>query len=153
MGIGIVDYFKDNWNRFDFFLVCITLCFDGVFSSMRIFRTAKAGKVTKLSRLGRSQKLIRIFKVCRFFKAFRMCRFMARTFKRVHQLFYKTLCCFPSIIKIVSVVCVLFYIYALIGMELFSTKGMREDATHLPDYERMVLGDFNTFPMAWLALF
>ena len=115
---------------------------------MKFFRTARAGKAARLSRIGRSQKLLSVCRMGKIFKIFKLCRFLARTFKRVHQLFYKTLCCLPSIWKMMSVLCALFYIYALIGMEIFNTKQMSEDEAFREEYYRTVLGDFNSFPAA-----
>ena len=54
IGFGIYNYFNDNWNKFDFTLACFTIFLDAGFSSVRLFRTAKAGKAARIGRLGKS---------------------------------------------------------------------------------------------------
>ena len=49
----------------------------------------------------------------------------------------------------VNVIIVLFYIYAVLGCEIFHTYNELNEQI----YKGSVLGDFNSFPMAILALF
>ena len=117
---------------------------------MRLLRTAKAGsKIARLGKLSRTQRFLKIFRACKTLKIFRICRYFARTFRKVNDLFYKTICTFPSLIKMLNVIISLCYIYAIIGCELFYT----DDPSHEDISKGSILGDFNSFPMAILALF
>lgn len=53
IGLGPTDYFRDNWNKFDFLLVVISLCMDVTISILKFaknLRSAKSLRIVKLSK-------------------------------------------------------------------------------------------------------
>ena len=124
----------------------LTFFIEAGISSLRLLKTAKVGKLSRLSKIARTQRILKLCKGCRTLRAFKLCRFVATTFSKVNGLFYKTICTFPSLVKMINVLICLFYIYSIIGMELLST-----DKDHEEIYFRIV--DFNSFSMSLLALF
>ena len=119
IGLGIRGYFSDNWNRFDFFLVILTIAVDTALRSLRLLRSAKAGRIARLGKLSRTAKMTRMFRAFKTVRICKICRYFVRTFKKVNDLFYKTVCTFPSLLKMLNIIIMLFYIYAIIGCELF----------------------------------
>ena len=89
-----------------------------------------------------------MLKMCRAIRSVKMCQTLAKVFTNVNELFYKTVLTFPSLMKMLNVITCLFYFYALLGCEIYKT-----DIPHEHIYEGSVMGDFNSFSMALLALF
>ena len=74
IGLGIIKYFNDNWNIFDFIILVIGLLAASVTSIITLTKSAKSAK---------SSRLIRLIKLNRFFKAFKA----LRTFRFINILF------------------------------------------------------------------
>jgi len=86
-----LDFFKDSWNIFDFIIVTITL--------IPLEQTSFAA----------AARLMRIFKILRLFTA-------RPELKRIIDMLIKAI---PSIIDIVILMFIIFYIYAIIGSFIF----------------------------------
>lgn len=54
IGLGPTDYFRDNWNKFDFFLVVISLCVDVTISLLKFAKNLKSAKSLKIVKLSKS---------------------------------------------------------------------------------------------------
>ena len=89
-----------------------------------------------------------MLKLCKAIRSFRMCQTFSYIFTNVNELFYKTICTFPSLMKMLNLIICLFYFYGILGCEVYATK---EEHEHI--YEGSVMGDFNTFAMSLLTLF
>jgi len=46
LGLGILPYFKDNWNKLDFFLIIATLTSDAAFNNFKFLQNAKNAKAS-----------------------------------------------------------------------------------------------------------
>ncbi len=55
IGLGPNDYFKNNWNKFDFILVVISLCVDVTVSIMKVAGGLKSAKTLRLVRITKGQ--------------------------------------------------------------------------------------------------
>ena len=69
IGLGILDYYRDNWNKLDFGLIVITLSTDVAFSMFKFIRNARSAKASKLVT---SIKMKNALKVSRSFKSFKV---------------------------------------------------------------------------------
>ena len=68
MAMGVLGYFRDNWNKLDFTLIVISLSTDFAFSMFKLVRTARTARATRMARtvrFKRSTKLIRTFRSLR----------------------------------------------------------------------------------------
>lgn len=92
-------YFDDGWNRFDFIVVCGS----NVFMIVNLFFT----------QTGPLRSAIRFLRACRLFR-------LIKRVKKLRLLFNTLLVSIPSIANIGSLLLLLFFIYAAIGMQLFS---------------------------------
>ena len=54
VGLGIKSYFSDNWNKFDFVLVLSTIMLSTALSSLRMLKSAKVGRLARISKIGKS---------------------------------------------------------------------------------------------------
>merc|ERR1719498_27008 len=94
LGLGFQQYFAVGWNRFDFVLV--------VFSY--------AGRV---GGLGQFATLLRIVRVARIFR-------LVKTNEKVLTLFKTLIYSMPSLVNVGIILVLLYFIFAIIGMNLFS---------------------------------
>lgn len=92
-------YFDDGWNHFDFIVVCSS----NIFTIVGLF----------LSQTGPLSSVIRLVRVCRLFK-------LIKRVKNLRLLFNTLIVSIPSIVNIGTLLLLLFFIYAVIGMQLFS---------------------------------
>ena len=92
-------YFDDGWNRFDLIVVCSS----NIFTIVGLF----------LSQTGPLSSVIRLVRVCRLFK-------LIKRVKNLRLLFNTLIVSIPSIVNIGTLLLLLFFIYAVIGMQLFS---------------------------------
>ena len=65
IGLGIVKYFNNNWNVFDFVILVLGILAAFVNSIITLTKSAKSAK---------SSRVIRLIKLNRFFKAFKALR-------------------------------------------------------------------------------
>ena len=101
-------YFDDGWNRFDFIVVCSS----NAFSIIGFF----------VSQTGPISSVIRLVRVCRLFK-------LIKRVKNLRLLFNTLIVSIPSIINIGTLLLLLFFIYAVIGMQLFSFIPNNDEVT------------------------
>lgn len=69
IGLGILGYFRDNWNKLDFILIIVTLTTDVAFSMFKFVRNARSAKASKLVS---SIKMKNALRVSRSFKSFKV---------------------------------------------------------------------------------
>ncbi len=91
-------FFDDGWNKFDFIVVCSS----NIFILISIF----------LSQTGPLSSVIRLVRVCRLFR-------LIKRVKKLRLLFNTLIVSLPSIINIGSLLLLLFFIYGIIGMQIF----------------------------------
>ena len=97
LGLGIMEYFRDTWNRFDFFLLVLSFSSTSAFSL--ILRNARAAKSTKLIKLIRLQKAIKGVKCLKSVRSLRFSKWCIANWEsinRVKNLLYKILLSIPS---------------------------------------------------------
>ena len=126
IGMGIKNYFADNWNKFDFTLVMFSLLIDTALGNLRMLRNAKVGKLAKLSKIGKSQRMFKVLKVLKVCRSLRLIKYTLKTFHNVNEIFFKAIATFPSIFKMISILLIIFYEWSIVGMELFSYEGRHE---------------------------
>jgi hypothetical protein len=100
LGLGVVQYFRDPWNRFDFLIVLGTIlnvCLL-LFTSMDIGSLAT---VFRAFRVGRALRLVK----------------RAETLRKLAKTLLATL---PGLVNIGALLFMLFYVYAVMGMQLFA---------------------------------
>ena len=56
IGLGPTLYFRDNWNKFDFFLVVVSLSVDVTISALKVAKNLKSAKSLRILRLSKSQR-------------------------------------------------------------------------------------------------
>ena len=62
IGLGIMGYFRDNWNKLDFVLIVVTLSTDFAFSMFKVLRNARTVKATRIARINKTYRLIRVLR-------------------------------------------------------------------------------------------
>ena len=130
-GLGIKEYFKSNWNKFDFFVVTTSIIdlFMEYFINSRI----------SLLRIG--PQLIRIIKVLRVSRFVRLFNFL----KPLQNLLTIMTYSLPAIMNVLSLLILLFFIYAVLGVYLF---GGINNVGEIDEYT-----NFDNFGMAMITLF
>ena len=68
LGLGLLPYFKDNWNKLDVFLIVATLTTDAAFNNFKFLRNAKNAKVSRIFSSLRLRNLLRATRSFRTFK-------------------------------------------------------------------------------------
>ena len=122
IGYGLQKYWDDDWNKFDFIMVSISVLSELLYEVISVLSQAKTAKAGKLLRL---TKLNRLFKMFRALRTAKFCRFLeagADTFDNVKQLIQRIFTCIPLIFKLTPIMFTMFYVYAIIGMEIFNTN-------------------------------
>lgn len=123
IGFGLSQYFSDNWNRFDFAVVTSSIA-GFVFDAM----LENASNIT----------ILRVFRVIRVLR-------LVKRAKGLQTLLQTLLFSLPALFNVASVLFMFFFIYSVMGMNLFGF--VREGE---------VLGrhaNFQNFPEAMAALF
>ena len=127
VGLG-TNYFKKGWNRFDLFVVLVTL-FEFLYA-----RIQTDGDLSFL-------QLLRTFRILRLFKLFsRMEDLMA--------LFLAVVNALPTMINVGGLLGLIFFIYAVLGMHLMGNIVPADDAEFLDDHT-----NFNSFGTSLLTVF
>lgn len=122
------NYFKKGWNRFDFFVVIVTL-FEFTYARM-----SSGGDLSFL-------QLLRTFRILRLFKLFsRMEDLMA--------LFLAVVNAVPTMLNVGGLLFLIFFIYAVLGMHLMGKIQPAEDAEFLGDH-----ANFASFGTSLLTVF
>ena len=103
LGLGFATYFGDNWNRFDFFLVCTSL--------LDQFAAEAAAAVLPLPpSMMRMMRVLRIMRILRLLKGF----------KGLRDLLATIALSFPSFINVGALLALVTFIYAVLGVQLFT---------------------------------
>lgn len=92
-------YFHDNWNRFDFLVVMLTL----------IVLLAESLKV---SSIGRATSILRSMRILRVLR-------LVKRFKRLQIIFKTLMAAAPTMISLGLLLILLIFIYSILGMQLF----------------------------------
>eukprot|EP00004_Rigifila_ramosa_P019174 TRINITY_DN4846_c0_g1_i3.p1 TRINITY_DN4846_c0_g1~~TRINITY_DN4846_c0_g1_i3.p1 ORF type:complete len:1566 (-),score=403.70 TRINITY_DN4846_c0_g1_i3:850-5007(-) len=119
IGLGVKTYFQENWNRFDFLVVTLSMIgqFSGQASWINLLRAVRIGRLLKLM------------------------HFM----KGMWSLFKTILVSLPSLMNVGSLLLLLFFIYAVLGVSLFGSVVFQENINSN--------ANFRNFPNALLLLF
>ena len=125
VAFGILGYFKDAWNRFDFFVVCLSVAGFVI----TIFTEVSASYLS----------LLRVARVARIFR-------LIPKAKGLKALFQTLLYSLPALGNVGSVLFLFFFIFAVLGMNLFGK--MRFSSGELSRY-----ANFETFGFSMLTLF
>ena len=131
IGNGPSQYFKSQWNRFDFFVAVCSL--------VDLIITYIAASSILLLRSGPQMiKTIRLLRLSRLFRLF-------KSLDSLQTLLIIMKYSLPAILNVLSLLLLIFFIYAVMGVYLFSdiTSGLLID-----DYV-----NFSNFDMALLVLF
>ena len=129
--MGADNYFADNWCRFDFFLVCTSLL--DQFASQLLAQYFPLPPM-----LLRVLRVLRILRILRLLKGARELR----------NLIVTMVLSFPALFNVGSLLCLILFIYAVLGVNLFtfvSHHGVQGGITSFRN--------FDTFNSAFLVLF
>ena len=101
--LGAAQYFGDGWCRFDFFLVCISLL-------DQIAHEALAAVLPVPPFLLRVMRLVRILRLLRLLKGA----------KELRSLLVTLVLSFPPLLNVASLLAMVIFVYAVLGLQLFS---------------------------------
>ena len=146
IGLGVVGYFKDNWNKFDFSLVIASIFLEGSMSMLKVARTSKSAKVAKVAKVSKSQRGLKLIRGLKSFRAARILHAGVSTFIRIKEMIQRMLLTFPSVKKLLTLTFIIFYVYACIGMEVYGYSATT-------DFQEDIYGDFLDFTMSLIILF
>jgi len=127
LGLGFFEYWRDNWNKFDFILVVITDI------GLVVFWTTGLNFAVLAT-------------VCRTFRVGRILR-LVRGASGARAMFNTLVLALPALINISSLLLLLFFIYAVMGVQLFAKVKMDGNQLALDEH-----ANFQTFGMAMLTL-
>lgn len=122
LALGYENYFKDNWNKFDFFLILFQAIF---YIALENFMSSSADKSLAASRVIKIAKIQKVFRLFRALRTVKILSFLAvglEIFSEVKKMFLKIALCMPIVFKLTSIIFIIFYIYAAIGVEIFTTS-------------------------------
>ena len=100
-----LNYFRDNWCRFDFFLVCSTLL-------------DQFGHELLAAYLPMPPMLLRVLRVLRILRVLRLLK--DKRFKGLKGLLMTLVLSAPALVNVVSLLGLLIFMYAVLGMQLFT---------------------------------
>ena len=127
-GLGPAGYFGDAWCQFDFFLVCTSL--------VDQFATELLAAVLPLPPM-----LLRVLRVFRILRILRL----LKGAKELRNLIVTMILSFPSLLNVGSMLCLVTFIYAVLGVNLFTFVAHQDN---LNDQR-----NFDTLGSAFLTLF
>jgi hypothetical protein len=94
------DYFRENWNRFDFAIILLTLI-------TLIAESLNASTIGRATSILRSMRILRILRLVKRFKSL--------------MIFFNTMVAgAPTMISLGFLLMLLIFIYSILGMQLFS---------------------------------
>lgn len=96
VGLGIKEYFSDNWNKFDFGLVLMSLMMNVTINMLKFAKNLKSAKSIKFLRMSKSQRALRCLKNLKKVKVVNILISSVSTFDRIKNLLQKTLMCITS---------------------------------------------------------
>ncbi|CAI2382878.1 unnamed protein product [Moneuplotes crassus] len=157
-GLGVSEYFNDNWNRLDFVMVILSLILSVTMSVIRISKNLVSSRGIKFLRFSKNQRCLKLVKWMKKSKTMFWLFATLDTLSRSKAIIIKAVLCLSSFRRITSVMLIVFYIYAVIGTELLKyseseyekLKIENEDVSY---YEGSIYGNFQTFEDSIFALF
>lgn len=88
---------------------------------MKSAKSAKAGKLLKLTKLNR---VFKMFRAVRTVKIMRLIVVWGDILHQTQTLITRIFTCIPLIFKLLPILWMVFYIYAVIGLEIFNSKSI-----------------------------
>ena len=127
MAYGILGYLTQKWNIFDGTIVMLSLL--GNISDLVL--GAGFGAISNVVRMLRLVRLVRLVK-------------QARGLRVIYETLYSAI---PALVNIAFLLAILFFIYAVLGVQLFAKVGFREaggldEHRHFMDFETAMLNLF-----------
>ena len=121
VGLGIIKYFIDSWNKFDFAMIIVSMF--GVFlqNLQSFLKNAQSMKSSRLLKLTKLNKLFRTFRACRTIKIISFLFYGVDTLVQLQNMVERIFICMPMIIKLLPTVISTLYIYGIIGVDIFNT--------------------------------
>ena len=113
IGLGPTTYFGDNWCRFDFFLVCSSL--------LDQFAAELLANVLPLPPM-----LLRVLRVFRILRILRL----LKGAKELRDLIVCMILSFPSLVNVCGVLALVVFIYAVLGVQLFTFVAFNDNITN-----------------------
>ena len=158
LGLGVRDYFKDNWNKFDFALVVSSLMMSVAVNLLKSARGLRSTRGLRFFRVARSQRALRLLKFIKKVNCLNIIVTSADTLARIKLILNKSLMCITSFQRIMSIMLITFYFYAILGCECLHYNESEKNAKLLNDsqfatYAGGIIGNFQSIGEAWLALF
>jgi hypothetical protein len=101
-GLGCY-YFKDNWCRFDFFLVLVSLS-DQFFNELMMQVLPMPPTVLRVLRVARVFRIVRLLK----------------NLKGLRDLLFTLVLAFPALVNVGCLLGIVMYVYAVLGLNLFT---------------------------------
>lgn len=155
--MGINDYFNDYWNTFDFILAVLSLILDETLTVLRVAKSLVSTKGVLFLRYTRCNKIFKVSEHMRKSKYSSWLFLITDTLKRIKLILLKTIMLFTSFVKIISVMFLTFYIWAVLSTQiLHHSDEQYEKAKENPEFLYFSggkLGDFQSFSMTMIALF
>jgi hypothetical protein len=118
--LGCAGYFGDAWCRFDFFLVVTTLLDE--------FASELLAKVLPIPPL-----LLRVLRVLRILRILRL----LKGAREVRNLIMTLVFSFPSLINVGSILLLLIYMFAVLGINVFTWVAHQESITRVRNFESL----------------
>ena len=131
IGMGWREYWSDRWNKFDFIVVTGSL-FD---LAVSLFNTSVLRAVRVTRAFSRLFRLVRVTRVLR----------LAKSIDGLRKLIMTLWAALPALLNVGSLLLLLFFIYAVLGVFLFGEVQLQEDLN--------VHANFSHFGIALLTLF
>ena len=126
IGMGILPYFRDNWNKLDFALIIVSLSTNLAISLFKIIRNARTAKATRILRTARINSAYRFFKVCKnsaFMRGVgKVFGFLTKPLINVKQFIHMVVLCLNLILQMVTLLVMIFHFYACVGMLVYNTS-------------------------------
>ena len=130
-GLGVDGYFRDGWCRFDFFLVCAAL--------VDQFATELLAAVLPMPPM--LLRMLRVFRILRILRLLKGAR-------QLRELILTMILSFPSLLNVGSLLAIVIFIYAVLGVHLFTFLHAGGEFGGITS-ER----NFRTFGSSFLVLF
>lgn len=108
LAFGCANYFRQHWNTFDFGVLALT----ALSTVLTIFNGSSLGTMTTL---------LRILRIGRIFR-------LVEKAKSLRIIFTTLIVSLPALVNVASLVMLIFFIYAVVGVQLFAKVGNYDDA-------------------------
>jgi len=121
-------------------MIILSLSSDFMMSMLSVLKGAKTTKLLKITKLNR---VFKIFKTLRTIKLIGAVVKGAEMLNQVQLLLQRILLCVPIVFQLVPILEMIFYIYAILGMEIYNTKTFEHQANS--PYDDYPYANFNSF--------